>query len=347
MQTIQAILDAQNRSIEHTIRGNPHDIAEHQENWLTKLMAKAIKGQDEKWNRDRMNRQSNGGDTPDLPRAIMADGSKNRPTQPSAETVVTEDSPRTPSTFPFLKLPPELRMMVYKFHYFQKPSHDNFCYQPSICGRGQPPCSSGYVNNRIPLQKLWVASKLVYHEAMPLFFQTRNFKLGNIEPLGAFLVTIGPYHRQYITSISFRYEKDRDTGAFEVQQAFRLLGECPNLTQLTLSFNGNILERHNPALPGMLHLLKIRGVEKLEIDFHFIDNGRYSNIGTVSTDFDEQKELFTSKFAILKEPYKAAEIKRREARGIVKSAGPRINFTPKAESRAERVSRRQQLKDVA
>lgn len=207
-------------------------------------------------------------------------------------------------------------------------------------------CRSAWVNNHIPLQNLWLSCKTIYHEAMPTYFRTRSFKFNNIERLGAFLMVIGPHPRQYLTSVRFRYEKAGATAAFEVHEAFRLLGECPNLSQLSFTAWCHYLMRKNRSLPGMSTLLKIRGIEKLDIDFDSFYNASYP-YNPDPSDVDNAKKCFISKMSILKEPYKAAEMKRREAKGIVKFAEPRMDFTPKAESRAERVSRRRQLKEIA
>ncbi|KAL8931540.1 MAG: hypothetical protein Q9216_007166 [Gyalolechia sp. 2 TL-2023] len=284
---------------------------------------------------------------PNLPRTIMEEGRECRLADPGAGIVemVVEETPEPPSVFPLLKLPPELRMMVYKFHFFQKPSHLNpiYCVAPKTCGVGQSICRLAYVNHDVPLQQLWLSCKTIYDEAMPIFFSTREFRFENIERLGEFLTTVGPYHRQHLTSIGFDYEKAGATGAFDVHEAFRLLGECPTLKKLSIRIHSHYIGRKRATLPGFSTLLKIRGIKNLEVTFF----DAYWIAYLYGPALDDAKKLVTNKIEKLKDPYSPAEMKRREAKGITKYSEPRTNFTSKTESRAARFSRRQQLKELA
>ncbi|KAL8706262.1 MAG: hypothetical protein Q9225_007975 [Loekoesia sp. 1 TL-2023] len=267
-------------------------------------------------------------------------------TKPIIEAVITAvTKPREPtSPFPFMKLPPELRMMVYKFHFFQKPDHigESRCWDSKFCGLGKP-CRTARVNDDIPIQRLWMASKTIYYEAMPLFFSTRIFDFETTERLGQFLVTIGSYHRQHITAIAFTYEKAASTHVFEVHEAFRLLGDCPNLAKLFIHINSHhIWKKH--AMSGFKSLLKIRGIKELEIGFF----DAYWITYLYGLDLDAAKKKVTDKLEVLKNSHTAADMKRREAKGITKHAEPRMTFIgSKPESRADRIARREQLKEIA
>lgn len=271
---------------------------------------------------------------------------KDKVAKPAVETVSTTvtKAPEPTSPFPFMKLPPELRMMVYKFHFFQKPDHleGSRCWDPKLCGVGKP-CCSAQVNDGVPIQRLWMASKTIYYEAMPLFFSTRIFNFENIERLGQFLVTIGSYHRQHITAVAFTYEKAASTDVFEVHEAFRLLGECPNLAKLFIHMHSHhIWKKH--AMPGSKTLLKIRGIKKLGISFF----DAYWMTYLYGLDLNSAKKKVTDKLEVLKNPHTPADMKRREAKGITKRAEPRMTFTgSKPESRADRIARREQLKEIA
>ncbi|KAL9025396.1 MAG: hypothetical protein Q9196_005770 [Gyalolechia fulgens] len=313
-------------------------LAEGTENRLTKHAPAVIHGAGQDTSRSRkLNR----------PRPSIEGGRENRPRKPKVDIVdmVVEESPKSRSTFPFLRLPPELRMMVYQHHFHQKPDHRGgmYCLSPKTCGVGQSVCRVAQVNDLVPLQKLWLSCKTVYYEAMPIFFSTRKFEFDNIEHLGQFLATIGPYHRQHLTSIAFDYEKSGSTEAFDVHEAFRLLGECPNLKRLSIHLPSHYIGRKKASLAGLSTLLRIRGIENL--DLTFFDPYWISYL--YGPDLDNAKKIVAKKIETLKNPYNPAEIKRREAKGITKGAEPRTIFTPKPESRAARISRRQQLKEIA
>ena len=51
------------------------------------------------------------------------------------------------------------------------------------------------------MRQLWTLSKDLYHEAVSLYLQTTEFMLNGFESLGQFFNVIGPYHRQYVTSV--------------------------------------------------------------------------------------------------------------------------------------------------
>ncbi|KAL9601703.1 MAG: hypothetical protein Q9219_002314 [cf. Caloplaca sp. 3 TL-2023] len=264
----------------------------------------------------------------------------------TAEGFAVEKALEPMSPFPFMKLPPELRMMVYEFHFLQKPEHleGKICWDGKRCGDGEHRCRMSQLNKDVPLQSLWTTSKIIYNEAMPLYFSTHNFSFSHIEDLGQFLTNLGAHGRQLVTSVRFVYERCVTTEIFEAHEAFRRLAECPNLAGLSLVVNSNHIWRKR-RLPGLTSLLKIRGIEKLDITLF----DPYWMTYLYSSDLDSAKEKFMSKIDILKQPYAAADIKRREAKGIIKNVKKlRTDFTGlNRESRADRLSRREALKNIA
>ena len=98
-------------------------------------------------------------------------------------------------------------------------------------------------------------------------------------------------------------------------------------------------------MPGFGSLLKIRGIQKLEIRF----SDAYWLSYLYGPVVDISKKMFTDKIRILKDPYTPADIIRREAKGITKRAESRMTFDGiwKPESRATRASKREQLKSLA
>lgn len=76
------------------------------------------------------------------------------------------------SKFAFMKLPLELRVMIYQQHFLQ--SRDAFTGSKS-CAAGTM-CPYGIYNANIPVGELLLVSKTIYNEAMPIYFGTKDLK---------------------------------------------------------------------------------------------------------------------------------------------------------------------------
>ncbi|KAI4131994.1 MAG: hypothetical protein LQ338_000978 [Usnochroma carphineum] len=276
-----------------------------------------------------------------MPVARVGEGSIQKAPEPS----------RTP--FPFMKLPPELRIMVYKLHFSQtsyRLTNCN-CWSKDRCRAERS--SRHFIcgaTNSVPFKAnivrphLLMASKTIYHEVMPTFFSSREFCFDSVEILGAFLTQIGPYHRQYLSTVQFTYEKSGATAMFEIHEAFRLLGSCPNLRDLSIAIASHHFCRRKISMPGFSTLLKIRGIETLDVDF--LD--AYWVTYLYGSEVVDAKEVICKKLSVLKEPYSPAALTRRETLGITKSAEPRTAFgEKKPDSRAERFERRKKVKEIA
>ncbi|KAL8926739.1 MAG: hypothetical protein Q9208_002813 [Pyrenodesmia sp. 3 TL-2023] len=257
-------------------------------------------------------------------------------------TLVPPPEPSGP--FPFMKLPPELRIMVYKYHFA------DYTYRMGGCScHSKKECEEGHTSRHLTYRytrgvppHLLAVSKAMYHEVMPLFFSGRLFSFEKIEDLGAFLAQVGPYNRQHITRIQFDYEKNGATNIFDIHEAFRLLGECPNLSSLSISIGAHHLWR-KAAFPALATLRKIRGIEELKLVF----GEAYWVTYLYGEELGPTREAVAKKFDVLTGPYSPAENKRREANGISKVAEPRIIFgEKKPASRAARVERRKKLQEI-
>ncbi|KAI4169669.1 MAG: hypothetical protein LQ346_008945 [Caloplaca aetnensis] len=273
--------------------------------------------------------------------ASMAEEAK----APDVEVKGTFVPPPEPAgPFPFMKLPAELRIMVYKYHFNDHTYRMGqcSCHNKKECAERHTGRHLTYRHTRGVRPDLLRVSKAMYHEVMPLFFSNRLFSFEKIEDLGGFLAQIGPYNRQYITRIEFEYEKNGATNIFDIHEAFRLLGECPNLSQLCIYIGAHHLWRKS-AFPGLATLRKIRGIEDLKLVF----GEAYWVTYLYGEEFGPTKEALAKRFDVLTGPYSPAEIKRREANGITKCAEPRMVFgEKKPESRAARVERRQKLQEI-
>ncbi|KAL8851953.1 MAG: hypothetical protein Q9221_003164 [Calogaya cf. arnoldii] len=259
--------------------------------------------------------------------------------------------PAKQTSFPFMKLPIELRLMVYNYHFFQMVEHSSGrCYatyspvgvNETVCASTGPICFLGITNKGVHPGSLWLASKTIYHEAMPIYFRNYRFHFTWFEDLNRFLTTIPYCHRQHITKISFGYRRHAKTRNFDIRRAFSLLSECPNLVELAIGVLSP--ELHRDTTPGLKTLLQTRGISLLEInyvDWDYIERSAQ----------DIQERLVTplaQRLSVLKEPYSPAEMKRRNARGIAK--GTTILRTcfdgSETETRAARYERLKQLREI-
>lgn len=209
-------------------------------------------------------------------------------------------------SFPLLRLPLEIRLLIYEFHFIQA---------------GEPPteiipCRNyPYVSWITSQYELFTVSKQLYAEAMPLYFRTRIFRFIGSTNLIQFLSAIGPYQRQHIRHISYYIDLSF------LRQVCKHLSRCPSLQRLSLTLQtarDSSDYRHRP-MPGMQFLGKIRGLMAVECTYvRWVEDPPHW----------ASEKVFVPELEILKQPYNSAEIKAREDRGICRSNGVRTDFTP-------------------
>ena len=228
----------------------------------------------------------------------------------TAGTATTVHTPDEQSSFPFMELPVELRIMVYNYHFFQPVEHPREGCDAiphgdwDLCAPGGPACLHGITNGNVNLGNLWAASKTIYHEAMPIYFSRHHFQFPTLERLGKFLITISYYQRQYITKLSFVYRWKRSVPNFHVQESLRLLLQCPNLIELGI---GVCSFEH---VRGLKHLLQLRGIKKLEVKCRPLLRSEPMRDHRVCRGLRNGVPR-----RVLTEPYTPAAMKCREAKG--------------------------------
>lgn len=170
--------------------------------------------------------------------------------------------PREPDrTFPFEKLHPELRAMVYEMHLFQ-------ATQPGTLGEFCPArdwCPNRVYNNNIPVRKLLMVSKLVYAEAMPIFYR-KPLRFNNLPNLNNFLEKIGPAQSSHLQNISFTYD------GHDASKVFVRLSMCHGLRYLHIAMKKPMYDEEDEEgdlmnLMGVDRLLSsIRGLHAVTVD---------------------------------------------------------------------------------
>ena len=279
--------------------------------------------------------------------------------------VAQEDTPVPPTpqgpplaSFPFMRLPLELRTIIYKMHFAQAAKITSLP-SPRSClvSVEEPAFQSRGVwtsNEGVPVRLLWTLSKDLYHEAMPLYFQTTEFTFNSLESLAHFLNVIGPYHRQHVTCVnlnSSRFDSSMDRGhvsdseTYAGLQALKLLRTCPALQHM--QFNLPIVPYHLADTSEWFRaILKIRDLKSVDIkpvndktywprDDHMRIRGhnRQVHIRPVNLhdyhwrdDHMKIREHNKQVLQVLKQPHRPAAIKKREDKGISRVVVPRTFF---------------------
>ena len=263
---------------------------------------------------------------------LMAFAPKARVAQEDTPVPAAPQGPPS-AVFPFMRLPLELRTIIYKMHFSQAAEFTPFL-SPRSClispGElfGKP---NGFwtSNEGVPVRLLWTLSKGLYHEAMPVYFQTTRFTFNSLESLAHFLNVIGPYHRQHVTSVnlnSSRFDSSMD-GEHHVSdaetyaglQALKLLRKCPALRHM--QFNLPIVPYQLAETSELFRaMLKIRDLKSVDIE------PVADEYGTPDDHLMKIHEHNGQVLQMLKQPHRPAAIKKREEQGISRVVAPRTFF---------------------
>ncbi|KAL8907067.1 MAG: hypothetical protein Q9171_006014 [Xanthocarpia ochracea] len=216
-----------------------------------------------------------------------------------------EDDP-----FPFMRLPPEVRTMVYD---------EVLVASPSISIMSQYlrlPVHMGYSP---PTTELLRASKTLYHEAIPIFYGHNTFDFEDLDALDGFLNKISIQQRRMITSIALRI---RGTTA---AKSVRLLQGCVSLRHLEVKVILSTLDGYyanrpgQPRAAGSQGLLDVRGIHELDV-----------TLPELLYIWDDQQrealEEFKKALQVLKLPRSVASMRRQNAKDFPPEKAKRTVF---------------------
>ncbi|KAI4230056.1 MAG: hypothetical protein L6R36_000313 [Xanthoria steineri] len=217
-------------------------------------------------------------------------------------------STRQDEPFPFMKLPLELRQMVYKellvmpWPVIMDAPH--CCYYP---GKHLTHVvhDDGHPHEYCPLATCQIrqVSKALHIETTPIYFGHNTFKFRNLNALSFFLTKLKSESRRSITSLIVRYEGGHPA------RSMKLLRSCFALRRLSINCTwGTIRYGQFPwyTIRGLKYLLQIRGIQTLEL-----------KKPTPSEHFSweayrmEWQELLEA-LQVLKQPYTEAAIRRQD-----------------------------------
>lgn len=207
--------------------------------------------------------------------------------------------------FPFLKLPLELRNMVYKellimpgtLEIIKSWSSDHVVF---LVNRIQNVCASIETANQSAVFVVFLVSKQIRREAISIYFGCNKFGAMDTDMLAQLLYHIGPEACNAIREISIEYDLGK-----HACKAFKLLAQCGGLRKLHFHMLSCPLSEPYPPdfgqfllkKPGIQSLLKIRGIQELDV---VVSCRR--GISDSCEGSDRSKESFTKALQILMEP---------------------------------------------
>lgn len=168
---------------------------------------------------------------------------------------------------------------------------DHDVFGPSIC----------HINPHQPrVFGAFLVSKQTRHEAISIYFGCNRFHAGDLVHLAEFLHRIGPDACNAIREISILYYRRKNA-----DKAFKLLIQCGRLRKIHFGIyshyedNPNLPLVSTPLLdrPGIQSLLKVRGIEELDVRFNPSGFAAKAPEG-----YEKDKESFLQALQILKEP---------------------------------------------
>ncbi len=187
--------------------------------------------------------------------------------------------------FPILRLPLELRLMVYKFALTFP------CDGVRWTVRGLHRFS-GQVNGRfVPeadpkeLLALLSVSRQIYNEAMGIFYSENSFEFSSLSILWSFLSGIGKKKRKFLRHLAFEYcsyyhEQFYSDKRF-APHVFKLFKDELTLRSLHIDIDEVIILRRNKkfkgpqSFPGFGNLIQIRSLKELTFGGSFDETKKY------------------------------------------------------------------------
>ena len=149
-------------------------------------------------------------------------------------------------------------------------------------------------------QHICATSSQIYKEAMPIYFQCNSFRFHNFHNLSAFLRWIGKEPCKHIRKVVFDYFGG------QAPSAFGFLAKCDRLEHLVIKMTAQSLvgapkaNRVPVKAIGLRHLLKIRGIQTLEIEW----------LGSEEVFSTEMQDEFLEALQVLHQPRRTPRARR-------------------------------------
>jgi len=192
----------------------------------------------------------------------------------------------TTDHFPFMRLPPELRLTIYElvfgfprsgiFLELERKSLHVFARSYQGLGDSDDTENSRTLNCRPPTEALALlqTNKQIFQEAVPVFYNINTIVCLSVKELDRFLLITPESRRKHIRHIRFYYvPSDADSAA----SAFRRLKMMKHLQRLDIDIDGEEWLEHKNSkdkqvypdllkLPGLATLRSVRGLRSVTFD---------------------------------------------------------------------------------
>ncbi|KAL9638882.1 MAG: hypothetical protein Q9204_001329 [Flavoplaca sp. TL-2023a] len=230
-------------------------------------------------------------------------------------------------SFPFMELPPEIRNAIYEMAlfvaepiciYFVWP-HGNW-YRPPSGVHGEL-----WTTRHSPRKtcQLLRVCKEIYYAASLIYYRLNTFFCNGVEALGEFLAKLTIQQRRSIRSLSFFFSGHAPARSISMLQA------CVSLRQLQISCTSRMLHEYGlrmpeslKRLPGLGDLLKVRGIQELQIIVpSALPYSRYYSIND-----EVSPESFIKDLQVLKLPRSAASLRRQHEKDFPPEKARRTDF---------------------
>ncbi|KAI4168994.1 MAG: hypothetical protein LQ343_006025 [Gyalolechia ehrenbergii] len=244
-----------------------------------------------------------------LPRATISNSGED-------VNVVPAEKP-----FPFMKLPPELRQMVYKELLVQSQDitisnrYWGFCFDTKIGVLEHT--NKQVAHSPAATCQIFRASKACYNEAMPIYFGCNSFAFESLDLL-LVLDKLRVDYRRNIKSLSVKFWGNSPA------KSARLLRGCTALRQLSVEISYATLRYgKSEFLPllnsnGINDLLKVRGITDLKVTKSDGCNRFLREM--------EGWEPFVEALQVLKQPCSAAALRYQYTKDYPPEKAKRIVF---------------------
>ncbi|KAL9010984.1 MAG: hypothetical protein Q9173_004132 [Seirophora scorigena] len=233
------------------------------------------------------------------------------------------------SPFPFMKLPSEIRVMIYK-EALVAPSEVAVHYRPWWILHTTIEDHAGDEEFHSPalICRIFRVSKTIYAEAMPVYFGCNTFAFVSLDILSV-LNKLKPDFRRSIRSLSINF------WGLTPAKSVKLLQGCISLRKLLLRVGYRTIRCwKNEFLPllkahGVNDLLKLRGIEELKVE----NASHYA-----MEEFIKGWEPFVGALQVLKQPRNAVTLRRQDKKDYPPEKAKRTVFgKTNVTTRSERV----------
>ncbi|KAL8650467.1 MAG: hypothetical protein Q9210_003808 [Variospora velana] len=253
-------------------------------------------------------------EVPEVPKGATSLGPESLPVKP----------------FPFMKLPPEIRVMVYK-EVLVAPSEVAVHYRVWWILHTTIEDRAGDDEYHSPALtcRIFRASKTLYAEAMPIYFGCNTFSFASLDVL-SLLDKLKPDYRRNIRSMSINF------WGYTPAKSVKLLQGCISLRRLVLRVGYRTIRcwKNESFLPllksqGVNDLLKLRGIEELKVE-----NANHSAMQDIIKGWTP----FVEGLQVLKQPRKAITLRRQDKKDYPPAKAKRTVFgKTNVKTRSERL----------